>query len=1406
MVIPDNTYFSNHSYSQVLRFLAVIILIGYNTFSLYSSSGNFSYLQPKDGLIEGEINSIVQDHEGIMWFATMSGLVSYDGYNFKHYKPELGNPNSLSEKKIKELFVDSENNLWIATSRGLSLFLSNAGTFRQYHFEENEQSENYTIQNVTEINKTLIVQTREKLYMLPLHEKDAPGYMLRRLKINGHGNQIPDSWDNSTAFQNTLYLISNSADENSAVIYTGLLKNDRYHSFLEVHKLVNTRSTINKLEYVKSESCLYIGTQKGIIKYSFKRGKLLNNIYFHGIPIQNLIYASDNRIYCTTNVPELLYIDLHTGKTGKYTANPYQSGTLLNNYIHTLYEDFSGNLWIGHQGQGISILNLHQKEFHTFRQDPFNKFSLGANKVMCFESTDKDVFIGLRTGGLNYTSKKLSPGELPVFKAVKLIENGKITSFNKGVWDIEKESNSLFWVGTDAGLCILEKEKGEWILRHYNNKHDLLKKPIRKILSDENHNLWCAVYEEGLLFIPDPAQNKTGLYYQYKSDINNPDALSDNTIISFYVDREGRFWVGTINGLNLLKTRYQNLDLSGKSPPTLNFKKYIAYKKDSNYLNNNEINCIYENFDGEIWMGTQGGGINILDPKTEDFDHFTTNNGLPGNNVLGILPDGIGKLWISTTSGLASINLPNNAENISHFSSSDGIQGDIFMANSYYKSTDGEMFFGGDNGFTRFYPQLIKPDTIKPKLIFTDLKFGNKVVNIGDTLKGQIILSTNIDKTKKIILPYKHKTFSIGVAAIHYQFPDENKITYKLIGYDKWWRIIPAKYRNIYYSNLPPGNYTLKVKSISSDDVLSDLSKVISIVVLKPWYLRWYAIIIFALVIISLTGGLIYIIVNHQKLIYEKKANQIAIENSENKMQFLTNIAHGLKTPLSLVIAPIADLIQNYEEIKPEWKNHLLLVQRNSNYLVQLINQIIDFRKLNAGKLILYKQKVDIVRIIRNVVLNFKSFEKSQYVTITTNIPYERLEIYADPRKMEEVLYNLLSNAFKHTGKGRNISISMEIDENFTDSSKNLLKITIFNEGKIIHEKDRKKIFERFYKVDEKIEGTGIGLSFSMSLVEMHGGRIDVEPVSDKGMAFHVLLPYTSVSDETTSSKPDSECDIFTENETYLDLSIENIEPVSEKKENSIILVEDNEELSRFMDQVLSRKYQCVVAKNGEEGIKLIKKQIPDIVISDIIMPEKDGYQLCKEIKADPGTCHIPVILLTAKSEPHHIISGYQTGADAYVTKPFDLEIISSQITRLIKNRELIKRKYLEQNYMIEVSSSNISKDDEFIMNFRNILEENISDPTYNVKSLARNLHVSSTQLYRKIKVLTGYSPVEFIRLIKLQKSYELLLKRNKSVKEVCYLSGFNNISYFIKCFRDQFGITPANLKEKGLIRHENDR
>jgi CheY-like chemotaxis protein/AraC-like DNA-binding protein len=514
-------------------------------------------------------------------------------------------------------------------------------------------------------------------------------------------------------------------------------------------------------------------------------------------------------------------------------------------------------------------------------------------------------------------------------------------------------------------------------------------------------------------------------------------------------------------------------------------------------------------------------------------------------------------------------------------------------------------------------------------------------------------------------------------------------------------------------------------------------------------------------------------------------------------MRFLTNIAHELRTPLSLVIAPIEDMKKNYTSIDGKWKEYLDLIYRNSNYLMTLINQIIDFRKLNSGKLQLVLQATDVVLLVKEVVSNFKGLESRRKTNLQVEVPNASVMINIDRQKMEEVIYNLLSNAFKHTSEYHLIKVSLKIiSGEVAGEEKEQLRITVFNEGKDISDEHKEKIFERFYKVNENIEGAGIGLSFSKSLVELHHGTISVESVIGVGVAFHVYLPADGL--QVIYADADQEkTEIITEDEPVVFQDVNDF--VMNDKELTIVVVEDNTDLRIFLRNTLSEDYHCFEAEDGKEGYELINRVLPDIVISDVVMPKMDGYELCEKVKENGKTCHIPIILLTANNTSDHIVSGYDKGADAYVTKPFDMSIIRAQISRLIKNRELIREKYMTQNFMVEVTHSNFSKDDEFIAKLRKLLEENLSESDFNVKKLSEDLNISTTHLYRKLKALTGLSPIEFLRTFKLQKACEMLSNSNHSIKEIGYGLGFNNLSYFVKCFREQFGVTPSVYRQKGI-------
>jgi len=1359
--------------------------------------GDFRYLRTDEGLYNGEINSIAQDKSGKMWFATWSGLTSYNGFDFQFFNPELGNPHSLSDKKTNKIFIDSKDNLWVASLSGVSFYRKEDQTFHPIRME-GLLPNSYYVFGFLETNGNVLIHTSAGIFLIYSTDPANSDFRTKKLKLYDGNSESYKYIHYLNTFNDRMVMVSNADVSSPTRIFISELIVNGKDTLMRIQNRIIYHQQINSIIFAKGMNKLFMGTIDGISSLSLSSLTVADHVFFKGVSIQNLVYASDHKIYCSTTEPALLYADPVSLQTGKYHPDPLKFGTLLDNNIMCLFEDFSGNLWVGHQGLGLSILNLNQKAFYSYKRDPSNPKSLNGNIVMCFNGTNQEVFIGLRQGGLNVTSKKLNKNGLAEFKVLNYHQQAKPVSNFDNIWDIARETDSVFWIGSDGGLAKLKKTSKGWIYGD-SSEQPLYSGVVRKVLVDKDRNIWCGTFNEGLRFIPALRKNPERKFYNFPPDPANPEGISDKTVLSMLIDSKNRFWVGTNNGLNLLKTSYTDLDFSGHTKPDVRFRQFIATKPDKDFLNANEINCIYENADGKIWLATQGGGINYMNPDSVKFSHLTTENGLPGNDVLGILSDQSGIKWISTNKGVVSFDPANKTKPFTLYGDTDGLQGETFKVNSYYKSADGEMFFGGDNGFSRFYPNQIKFNPIPPKIGLTYFRIANHVVNLGDTISEGNIMSKVLDEIDEIELPFDKNSFSIGVGVHHYQYPQGNLIRYKLEGYNERWITVPASNKNVYFSKLPYGKYTLHISAVSSDNVEAEAERLLGIRILPPWYQTWYTRTTVLILLISLIGYILYWFDNQQKISFQKKIDAISFENNENKMRFLTNIAHELRTPLSLVVAPIEDMKLNYTAIDPKWKNHLNLIYRNSNYLLTLINQIIDFRKLNAGKLQLNLQKTDIVSLVSDVVANFKGLESRRKTNLHIQVPDMVVMVDIDRQKIEEVLYNLLSNAFKHTPENHSIEVSLElIPENKSkeEEGKGEVRITVFNEGKDISDEDKVRIFEQFYKVSEQVEGAGIGLSFSKSLIEMHNGTISVESVEGIGVAFHLNLPFDHIEATEPIADENSPENLWHE-DVYNSEQILELE--NKGTDMTIVIVEDNIDLRTFLKGILSESYNCHEAGDGKEGYDLITRILPDIVISDVVMPKMDGYELCEKIKENSKTCHIPVILLTANNAADHIVSGYEKGADAYVTKPFDMSIIKAQISRLIKNRELIRKKYLTQNFMVEVLTSNLSKDDEFIVKLRQLLEDNLSETDFNVKKLSSDLNISTTHLYRKLKALTGLSPVEFIRVFKLQKACEMLSKTNYSVKEIGYGLGFNNLSYFVKCFREQFGVTPSAFRQKGL-------
>lgn len=565
----------------------------------------------------------------------------------------------------------------------------------------------------------------------------------------------------------------------------------------------------------------------------------------------------------------------------------------------------------------------------------------------------------------------------------------------------------------------------------------------------------------------------------------------------------------------------------------------------------------------------------------------------------------------------------------------------------------------------------------------------------------------------------------------------------------------------------------------------------------KSWISAYFVEVLILVLLISIICVIIVVLFKTRKRLKQAKLEQMTIETSNRKMDFLTHITHEILTPLSLVISPVEDMMKNFSHA--EWRNHVEMIYHNTRYIQKLIKQIIVFSRHKEGKLELKVSDTNLSELIRDVSAHFVGQVKMKDIEFEIQLPANEVMVKVDTQKIEEVLYILISNALKNTDQGHKISVSLKepVSSENENSTEKVVLISIFNQSNSITENFKEYLFTKYNKIDGEPESVGITLWNSKLLIEMHGGNLDVEYTEGLGVTFHIKLPGLKSDSMVETIKLEKE----SENIIVDRLNNRRFRPGFENEELlKIVIADDNAELRNFLVQVFSRDYECYGAGDGIEAYKIITEVLPDVIILDVMMPEMDGLETCLMVKGNRNTCHIPVLLLTAKDADEQIISGFNNGADAYITKPFNTSVLLSQVSRLIKNRKLIREKYMTQNFMVEIPDSLPSKDDEFILTLRKILEDNISDADFNINKLSKLMDISTTQLYRKLKSLTGYSPVEFVRIVKLQKACTLLNQRKNTVKEVCYLVGFNNLSYFVKCFREFFGVTPAVYRNQGLI------
>jgi signal transduction histidine kinase/DNA-binding response OmpR family regulator/streptogramin lyase len=1066
---------------------------------------------------------------------------------------------------------------------------------------------------------------------------------------------------------------------------------------------------------------------------------------------------------------------LDSGRCIRLGHDEKNDNGLISSNVHPLYKDREGILWVGGP-EGLSFSRLKRKNFYTFRSNDRDGNTLSHNSVTCF-SADKrgNLWIGTDGGGLNYFDRKnrrfhcyqhdpLNPNSLRT--------NSVLSVFNAG--------DQSVWTGCYLGDLSLFNPKS----RHFThfmydlfNPNNLGHSDVRDIVQDHRGRIWIATNGRGLHLMIDP-KRKTFRHYNY-NPANPSGSLASDFCLKIYEDHEGIFWIGTYSGLS-------RFDSDKNS-----FRNYTANENNPTGLSHNWVYTILEDSRQRLWIGTYRG-LHLFDRHSNTFTVFGLRDGFPSEVINGILEDNHGRLWISTNAGLVRFDVENKI--VKTYTMQDELQSDEFNHGSCLKLPSGEMVFGGTNGFTLFHPDSIQDIQSMPPMVITGLW---SYSNVAKTSGVTVPIRNPVYENEAIELPHgQAKMFMLTFTALEFLQPGKIQYKYKLDGYQEEW-INASKNRTATFTNLGAGRYTFRVTSTNSDGIWNPREARMRIHILPPIWkspgaYAFFFLLLLAAVVVYHRTSMKWV---HLKadLKVQKMEKEKALELESLKSRFFTNISHEFRTPLTLILVPLKNIISD-GHLK-DWQklsNQLQLMQRSAERLMRLVNQVLDFNKIEAGRLKLELKEIDIVAFGKGIADTFTPLATDKHITFTFGSNRPRLYGWFDPDKMDMVIFNLLSNAFKFTPRYGEVSLTIKHLPNTQ------VEIRIEDTGPGIPEEHLTSIFERFYLVDHPIskarEGAGIGLSLTKELVEMHSGIITVYNVHGKGACFTVVIP--------RGDKPIHSGRMPTTQTAFQEYAVpvsedNNVEDIPEADQETLLFIEDDGDLRCYLKDELKGQYRILEASDGAQGLKKARQFVPDLIVSDVMMCGMDGLELCRKLKSDAVTSHIPIILLTARSTEEHQVEGLETGADDYIAKPFHLQALKARIRNLLASRRKLRERFSRE---IRVEPADIvvtSTDEKFLRRAIKTIEAHLSDSDFGVESFGREIGLSRSQLFRKIKGLTSETPIDFIQTIRLRRAAQLLEKSDLSVTEISYEVGFKYPSHFSQLFHAKFGQSPKEYRQR---------
>ncbi|MFA9391132.1 MAG: two-component regulator propeller domain-containing protein [Prolixibacteraceae bacterium] len=1405
----------------------------------------FKNITTNDGLSSNMAVDITQDSIGFLWFATEKGLNRYDGYTVTSYFANPKDSNSIANNHINVIHYTSRHILLIGTRKGLSIYNPTLDNFTSYYahsLTNNSNQSNYINDIVEDRQHNIWIASASGVFKFDqkthqfseyfsyklffyLAEKDE-----RELKQNGIPNYVIAKLDK---LQN-LFFMNDQTLLDKLKVLLGEVDHLEYSQSILTLILEKQKpfyaSSVNALALDASDN-LWLGLSNGHLVQMGTKDKAYRIAYRENNPdIESNIYSMivQNNELWVGRIKSGMIFDLKSGEIKKNTSANIK--TLLNSRDLIFNNSDANFIWAG-SASGLLCLNKKEDLLTRFNNTIFDQHSISSDYVKhVFIDRQKQVWIATSGGGVC---------KIKIFK--QFINTGKKTrptsqSIDNKVSSLMVDSEENTWVGYYAGGIDVYDKTGEIIhsFSESTSKGNIGKGTIIDIVQDKEGTIWIGTYLGGLQYYQ--ANTNKFLEYRFLEDKTNDG--HEHHIIQLLCDQNNNLWINTLgkgfyqiahdrklqkhftttssNLTSALMTDWVNLLYStpqGKLVFSIDeflFQWNEQEKTITSLLSQaklpDRITCIFEDLNGNLYLGTTAGLILAKVNGKESIDLFD-HPLLPDYTIADILQDSHQNLWVSTDNGLFKIVIHPEKYQKTHtaitrrYLTDDGLPAHTFVGGNSFKSTDGKMLFGTDNGFTSFYPDSIKDNTDIPNVVITNFKLFNNT-----TLPGEFdFLSQHISYTKALVLPHDYNFLSFEFVALNFINSDANQFAYKLEGIDDDWNFVGNK-REANYTELPPGSYIFKVKASNNDNIWNEQGSSLAITIKPPFWKTKLAMAIYIVVFFLLLALLIQLIQYQEKYRSELKLERMRMEKdielNKTKLRFFTNISHEFRTPLTLISGPVESLLKEGKGNNEQ----LNLIQKNTRKLLSLVDQIMDIRKLNSGKMVLKKADLNVLAFVAAIVADFDYQCQSKKIKLTFKNHISKLQAKLDHNKFETIVSNLLSNAIKYTPEGGEIIVSLDISNPGNITSNNVesktFTLSVKDTGDGIPPEDVYHVFERFYQSSLKSEGgSGIGLTLVKELTEMHNGSVEVKSKIGIGTEFLVHLPtnfintdlqYLESIDQNMLRKVD-ELTNFDKMENQFD-ETDNALPL-------ILIVEDNHDVRNYIKSELESAYRIITAQNGKSGLEKASSQFPDIIISDIMMPEMDGLELCKHLKSDEKTSHIPIILLTAYNNENTNVAGYETGADSFMVKPFSPMVLRTRIKNILQTRERLKEKFSNILYAIPSNKSLNTIDEQFIKKAIQIVEENLVEEKFSIEFLCKELGYSRTALYSKIKALTDQSISEFIKLIRLKKSIELFQSGQNSINEVAFLVGFKTHSHFSRCFSEEFKMPPteylAKLKEE---------